>query len=335
MNFYQTLGVADTASGDEIKRAYRSLAKKYHPDANPNNKDAELKFKQAAEAYEVLSDASKKAHYDAQLRGQAAGFSGGFGGFDYGTNFDNIVENLFADLQSPIHAEIAVNVPFLETRFPQQKEISYTRSVTCAACSGSGAKIFNSTACHSCNGNGQVKQSHGFFTAVQICHACKGRGRQILEVCPLCHSGQVNETAQVKITVPAGIYTGQVLKVAGEGHRVGKARGDLRIRILVDSDPRWDKREGPNVYSTAEVPYTKLVLGGSMVIETIWGPETINIPPRTKCGEAIALTNRGFPRLNGVRSDERGNHFVTFDLKMPTNITPEYQEMLKKLESLA
>lgn len=326
MNFYQTLGVMESASADEIKKAYRTLAKKYHPDTNPNNKEAELKFKQVAEAYETLSDPHKKAQYDARLHGHSAGFSG---------NFEDVFNEWFSGLGSQLNLEVAINVPFLETRFNQQRDISFTRSTVCSACNGSGARIYNTTPCANCNGSGQFKQVAGFFTTVQTCSWCKGRGRQVLEACGHCRDGQVNETARVRVTIPAGIYSGQVLKINGEGHRIGKARGDLRIRVQVDADPRWIRREGPHIWSSVEVSYPKLVLGGTVVVDTIWGPETVVIPAKSKAGIDICLPNKGFPRLGAILPEERGNHLVTLDLKIPSELTLEHKELLQKLEALS
>jgi molecular chaperone DnaJ len=328
MSFYNVLGVDTKASADEIKKVYKKLAKQYHPDANPDNPAAEAKFKEISAAYAVLGDEAKRQNYDNELHRQSMPFPGGFrtGGFD---PFDLF----FRDIGSILHISAKIQLSFLDAKQTQVKTIKYNKKVPCKPCSGSGAKSFKAAACSACHGRGSITRMMGSFHTKQMCGACGGKGKQIKDRCPSCVDGVVTEVAELKVNIPAGILAGKVLRLAGEGNRSTTGRGDLRLHIEILPDPRW-AREGANVISSLNIPYSTLVLGGEMEIETIWGVEKIKIPAKTKTGTRMALHNNGFPRLGRIVETERGTHYITVSLKIPNKITPEYLTLLEEMKKL-
>ena len=330
MNHYEVLGVDKKASEDEIKKVYKKLAKKYHPDKNPGNAAAETKFKEIAAAYSVLSDTDKRRTYDAELRRQAAGpqfagFPGGMGGFDP-------FEFFFREAGNNLHVAAKLQLNFLEPKTAQTKTIRFNRLIPCNKCQGTGVKAFHPQACGVCNGQGRVTRVMGAFHTTQNCSACAGKGRQVKESCS-CSNGSVEETAELKVDIPAGILHGKILRLAGQGNISNDARGDLRLHVEVLPDPRW-QREGANVISELEVPYHILVLGGHISVDTIWGKETIKVAPNTATGTRLALHGKGFPRLGGLIDSERGAHYLDIKLQMPTNLTGEQRAAIAELQRL-
>jgi molecular chaperone DnaJ len=333
MNFYEILGVEQSSTEDEIKKRYKKLARQYHPDVNPNNPEAEAKFKEISAAYNILGDVDKRKKYDQELRQQNfAGFPGfGFSGFSgYGGDPFDVFRNLGGNL----HLDAKIQIAFLDAKHLQTKSIKFTRKGPCKPCNGSGAKSYKQTACSLCRGRGSVTQIlMGAFKTMQTCQACNGKGRQVAEPCNSCNNGLISETAELKVNIPAGIQHDQILRLAGEGNRSATARGDLRLRVEILPDPRW-RREGTHVHSSLEVDYPTLILGGNAEIDTIWGKEKINIPPKTKAGTKISLLRKGFPYVNNIHPSEKGTHFITLNLKIPNLNTPEHKNLLQGLKSL-
>jgi len=332
MNFYELLGVSKTASEEDIKRSYRELVKKYHPDVNPDP-TAEKKFKQIAEAYEALSDPQKRAAYDRSLLGGGipSGF-GGFGGFPNFGGFGDIFSNFDVINQSPLHVDIGLKLGFLDARNNHAKTIKYSRRKLCTTCKGSGAKT--SSICLYCKGKGRATQDLGVIRTVQVCGACNGRGQQVKEACPKCQDGGVVEPVELTLKIPAGVLPGQTLRVAGEGNKTEKGVGDLRVKIITDADHRWE-RKGADVWSRISITYPTLVLGGEIIVETIWGNETVKIPPNSKIGSTLSLPQKGFPRnLGRILPSERGFHNIRLSLEIPKVDYKKHAKLLRELEDL-
>lgn len=344
MTHYDVLGVAQDASERDIKAAYKKLAKQYHPDINPGDSSAEEKFKQISAAYSVLSDSQKRAQYDQQLRtpqGTGAFFNpfGGanFGGFGGLSGFETIfAQNL---VKNDLDVTVGLNIPFLEARYKQKKLIQFSRKTICKACAGQGAKTFHPNNCYTCKGQGTVVRNlmGGLYQAMQTCSTCEGIGKIAKDTCSKCKKGLVRESAQIEVSIPAGITTGKTLRVTGEGHCTKAGKGNLCIQVTVDSpssgSPPWI-REGANVRAKVAIPYPTLVLGGIADIETIWGKEKVNIPPKTKLGQVMMLPNKGFPRLGKLLPDERGVHYIVVDLYIPDDNSKEHKELLHQLANM-
>jgi len=329
MNFYEILGVEQSASADEIKRKYKKLAKQYHPDANPNNPQAEDKFKEISSAYGVIGDADKRRSYDAELHQQSFGGFSGYSNFGQGDPFD-----VFRNLGGNLHLDAKIHIGFLEAKQWHSKSIKFTRKVLCNSCSGSGAKSYKKTACNLCRGRGTIIQIlMGTFKTLQTCHACNGKGRQVAEVCGSCNDGSVSETVELKVNIPEGIQSGKILRLTGQGNRSAAGRGDLRLRVEIIPDARW-QREGSHVLSSLEVDYPTLIMGGEAEIETIWGKEKIKIPPRTKSGTRVSLLRKGFPNIGNIHPSEKGTHYVTLNLKIPDTSSPNHVKLLQELKNL-
>jgi len=341
MTHYETLGVNKKSSTDEIKSAYKKLAKKFHPDINPNNPSAEAKFKEISNAYNILSDENKRRQYDAELEGIRINYGPGiYGqspfGADFFSNFNDLFDpfDLLQNRGQNINVIVKIRIGFLDAREQHVRSLRYNRKNICKICNGSGAKSFNGK-CVNCHGNGTLRSAaFGLFSHVQICSHCNGQGKQIREKCLNCQKGQVEESIEVNVTIPAGIMQGKNLRLIGEGHRITNGKGDLIIQVEIQEDPRWE-RHGAHVVSKLAVPYPTLVLGGEMELETIWGKEKINIMPGSKANSTIPLYGKGFPVLHGIMENERGVHNVILDLLVPRNVTnPRYLELLRELKKL-
>lgn len=339
MNYYEVLGVEESASVEDIKKAYKKLAKKWHPDANPNDPSAEQKFKEISAAHSTLSDPQKRADYDRSLR-VPPGFSGfngpfdNFGGFS-GGGFSSPFD-FFSHVEMPnnhLNVNAVMTLEFLDPKADIQRTVTFTRNSPCQLCQGTGIKTYGKMACGTCKGKGKVvKNLMGLLQAAQTCNRCRGKGLQPEFQCQ-CADGQVPESVQVNVNVPAGIMEGKILRVAGEGHRSVDAKGDLLIKIRVKESPKF-QRKGANVYSSIQVPYPLLVLGGVIEVETIWGKEQFKIPPKTQAGTTQVLPNLGFPRLGRLLPDEKGAHYITFELLIPQTSSPEHTDLLQKLYNL-
>ena len=360
-DYYEVLGLQKGASDDEIKKAYRKLAKQYHPDLNPDNPEAEAKFKEINEANEVLSDATKRAKYDqfghagvdpsyggGYSGGGFGGFGGGFGGFggdgiDLGDIFDSIFGGSGGGQRSNPNAprrgsdiSISLDISFMEACQGLSHEIEINRSETCDSCHGSGAKAGTTPqTCPECRGSGQVRYQQrsilGMMTSTRPCTRCGGKGRIIETPCPDCNSGRVQKRKKVVINVPAGIDDGQTLCVRGEGNSGvnGGAKGDLNVRITVRKDPIFE-RKGFDVWCEIPITYTQAVLGDELTVPTIDGNVKYNIPEGTQPGTVFRLKGKGIKKL---QREGRGDQMVRVVIEVPKKLNKKQKEALQAYEN--
>lgn len=350
-DYYEVLGVSKTATEDELKKAYRQLAKKYHPDTNPGNQDAEAKFKEASEAYAVLSDADKRRQYDqfghSAFDGSAGGGAGGFdfSGMDMGDIFGDIFGDLFGGRSrrpsnGPMQGanlRTAVRITFEEAVFGIEKELELTLKDECATCHGTGAKPgTNADTCQKCGGKGQVVYTQqslfGMVRNVQACPDCKGTGKIIKEKCSDCYgSGYINSKKKIKVSIPAGIDSGQSVRIRGKGEpgSNGGPRGDLLVEIEVSRHPIF-QRQDYDIFSTAPISYATAVLGGDVKISTVDGDVIYNVKPGTQTDTKVRLREKGVPSLRNKAV--RGDHYVTLVVQVPTSLNADQKELLKKFD---
>ena len=349
-DYYEVLGVSKTVSDDELKKAYRKLAKQYHPDMNPGNAEAEAKFKEVNEAYEVLSDKEKRAKYD--QFGHAGvdpnfGAGGGFGGFDMGDiDLGDLFGSFFgggfgggqrqANPNAPkrgasLRANITIS--FQEAMSGVEREISLTRTESCDTCRGSGcAAGTTAEICPDCRGTGQVRIQRGAggfaFTTTAPCSKCQGTGKIIHQPCPDCRgAGQVRRQRKIKVKIPAGIDDGQTISMRGQGSGGvnGGPAGDLLVTVSVIPDPRFE-RDGYDLYLEQPVSFTQAALGAELQIDTIDGKVKYNLPAGTQTGTTFRLRGKGVPSVNGRG---RGDQYVTVRVTVPTNLTAEQKDALR------
>ncbi|MCF2618811.1 molecular chaperone DnaJ [Oscillibacter valericigenes] len=350
-DYYEVLGVQKGATEEEIKKAYKKLARKYHPDMNPGNKEAEEKFKEINEANEVLSDPEKKARYDQfgfagvdPNYGAGAGGAYSAGGFDFG-DLGDIFGSFFgggfggsrANPNAPQRGEslrTSVTISFEEAAFGCEKEISIERVEQCDTCRGNGcAKGTTAEVCPDCHGSGMVQQRRqtplGFMSTSVPCGRCGGKGRIIHQPCSACHgSGQLRRRKTLKVTIPAGIDNGQTISLRGQGNagKNGGPAGDLLIVIAVRPHEIF-RREGTSVLCEAPITFTQAVLGAELEIPTIDGKVKYSIPEGTQSGTTFRLKGKGIPGLNGRA---RGDQYVTVYIETPRNLNREQKEALRK-----
>lgn len=354
-DYYEVLGVDKNADDAALKKAYRALAKKYHPDMNPGDKEAEKKFKEASEAYAVLSDPEKRRQYDqfghAAFDGGAGG-AGGFGGFDFnGADFGDIFGDIFGDLfggrrgsagarSGPMkgaNLRTSVRITFEEAVFGTEKEIELTVKEECKTCHGTGAKPGTSPeTCPKCGGKGQVvftQQSFfGTVRNVQACLDCGGTGKIIKEKCTDCHgSGFVPMKKRFAVTIPAGIDNGQCKRLAGQGEPGinGGPRGDVLVEVIVGQHPIF-QRQDTNIYSTVPVSFAVAALGGEVVIDTVDGKVIYDVKAGTQTDTRVRLKGKGVPSLRN--KDLRGDHYVTLVVQTPEHLSAEAKELLRKFD---
>ncbi|MGN0298324.1 MAG: molecular chaperone DnaJ [Lachnospiraceae bacterium] len=353
-DYYEVLGVAKDADAATIKSAYRKLARKYHPDANPGDQAAADKFKEATEAYEVLSDSEKRQQYDQfghAAFDQTAGGGYGGGGFSDMGDMDDILNSMFGGMfggggssrrasNSPMkgaNVTASVNITFEEAVFGCEKEITLNLKDPCPSCNGTGAKPGTSpTTCTKCNGRGQVtftQQSiFGNVRSVQTCPECNGTGKVIKEKCNNCYgSGFVSSRKTIKVTIPAGIDNEQSIRIRekGEPGINGGPRGDLLVQVIVGRHPIF-QRQDFNIYSTVSIPFTTAALGGIIKLQTVDGEEDYEVKPGTQTDTKVRLRNKGVPSLRN--KSIRGDHFVTLVVKVPTSLNAEQKEALRRFE---
>ena len=352
-DYYEVLGVERNADDATLKKAYRKLAKKYHPDMNPGDKEAEAKFKEATEAYGVLSDPDKRRQYD--QFGHAAfenggGGAGGFGGFDFSGDMGDIFGDIFGDLfggggrrranNGPMkgaNLRAAVNIMFQEAITGCEKELEITLKDPCSKCNGTGAKPGTSPeTCPKCNGSGQVVMTQqsmfGMVRNVTVCPDCQGTGKIIREKCPDCRgTGFTSSRKKIQVSIPAGIDDGQSIRIRdkGEPGTNGGPRGDLLVEVRVARHAIF-QREDMNIFSTVDISFAQAALGGTIRIPTVDGDVEYEVKPGTQPNTRIRLKGKGVPSLRN--RNVRGDHYVTLNLKVPTNLSNESKEALRKFD---
>ena len=353
-DYYEVLGVDRGADEATIKKAYRQLAKKYHPDMNPGDKEAEKKFKEASEAYAVLSDAEKRRQYDQFGHAafeQGGGGAGGFGGFDFnGGDMGDIFGDIFGDLfgggrsrranNGPMkgaNVRTAVRITFEEAVFGCEKQLDLNLKDECTTCHGTGAKPGTSPeTCPKCSGKGQIVYTQqslfGTVRNVQTCPDCNGSGKIVKEKCADCHgSGYITNRKKIAVTIPAGIDNGQSIRIRekGEPGVNGGPRGDLLVEVQVERHPIF-QRQDMNIYSTAPVTFAQAALGGQIHITTVDGDMAYDIKPGTQTDTKIRLKGKGVPSLRN--KNIRGDHYVTLVVQVPTKLNEEAKEYLRKYD---
>ena len=354
-DYYEVLGVQKGATAEDIKKAYRKLALKYHPDRNPDNKEAEEKFKEAAEAYEVLSDDDKRARYDqfghAGVDPNAAAgqgpFGGGFGGFgDFG-DLGDIFGSFFgggasrsARQNAPHRGEnvaVRLELTFEEAAFGCEKEVSAQRIENCSSCNGSGSADGATETCSYCRGAGQVRTTQNFMgmsmQSTTVCPQCNGRGKLVKNPCSTCRGkGKVRRTQKIKVKVPGGVDHGQSVRVRGEGcvGSNGGPSGDLLVEILVRRHPIFT-REDTTVYCEVPLTFTQAALGAKIQVPTLDGKVDFDIPEGTQTGTVFTLRDKGIPQVNNPR--RRGDHRFSVVVETPTRLNKEQKELLRQLDA--
>lgn len=340
-DYYEILGVKKDASQEEIKKAYRRLARKYHPDVNPNDKTAEQKFKEINEAYEVLGDPKKRAEYD-QFGKTPFGPEGfeGFRTYDFGFDFGaRGFEDIFSDFlggfrtrEAPVRGadlKTSIEISIEEAYRGAIKPVTLTREVACSACGGSGAEV--SQTCAQCKGSGVTTQGREFLSISQTCPSCKGRGMMVKKICRQCNgNGVILKTETLKVKIPAGADTGSRLKLKGKGAVgvKGGPSGDLYIEIKVAPHPVF-KRDGDNIYVEVPVTIGEAVLGGKVKVPTLDGTVTMTLPPGTDSGKRLKLKGKGFP---DTRTGVRGDEVVVVKIVVPKKVTERMKEAVKEME---
>lgn len=351
-DYYEILGVDRKASKEDIKKAYRKLALQYHPDRNPDNKEAEAKFKEASEAAEVLLDDNKKSRYDqfghAGVSGQAGGFGqGGFqGGFEGFNDLGDIFGDIFGDIlggggrrrggarsrgRQGNDLEMGLNVNFEEAAFGTEKKISIHRMVDCSHCGGSGSeKGSKMTTCPTCHGQGEIRRQQGFFVMSSPCHQCQGTGQINPNPCKQCSGqGRLKKKVDIQVKVPAGIDEGQRLKLSGEGDagQYGGPSGDLYVHIGIEKHEIYE-RDGFDVYCRIPVTFSQAALGASIHVPTLHGKVEVKVAPGTQSGQRMRLKNKGIARLG---SHGLGDQILEIQVETPTKLNSKQEELFKQL----
>jgi molecular chaperone DnaJ len=347
-DYYEVLGVSKSASAEEMKKSYRKLALKYHPDKNPGDKAAEDKFKEAAEAYAVLSDAGKRAQYDQfghSLGG--SGFQGfnnmedifsSFGGDIFGDIFDSFfggsTQRRGSRAMRGSDLQYNLEISFEESASGKENEIEVPRMETCGECSGSGAeKGTNRQTCPDCGGAGQVRVSQGFFSIARTCSRCQGAGAIITKPCRACSgSGRVRHTRKINLKIPAGVDNGSRLKIAGEGEAGmnGGPRGNLYVQLYVKEHAYFSRQQDDVLYDL-EVSISQAVLGAQIEVPTLEGKVKLKIPAGTQTGKVLRLRGKGFPNVQGYG---RGDELVRVIVKTPTNLSGAERKLFEELARL-
>ena len=354
-DYYEVLGIDRGADEATIKKAYRQLAKKYHPDMNPGDKEAEKKFKEASEAYSVLSDPEKRRQYDQFGHAafeQGGGGAGGFGGFDFnGGDMGDIFGDIFGDFfgggrkrsaagNSPMkgaNIRASVRISFEEAVFGCEKELELTLKDECKTCHGTGAKPgTNPETCPKCGGKGQVVYTQqslfGMVRNVQTCPDCNGTGKIVKEKCPDCRgTGYIASRKKIQVTIPAGIDNGQSIRIRekGEPGMNGGPRGDLLVEVNVSRHPIF-QRQDTNIFSTAPITFAQAALGGEVRISTVDGDVMYEVKPGTQTDTKVRLKGKGVPSLRN--KSVRGDHYVTLVVQVPTKLNEEAKKALREFD---
>lgn len=349
-DYYEVLGVSKGASDEELKKAYRKLAKKYHPDLNPNDKVAEAKFKEANEAYAVLSDGEKRKRYDQFGHGgvDGQGFdTSGFSGFDdlgdifsqfFGGGFTSRTQNRATQATRGRDIRYGLTLEFMEAAFGVSKNISVSLEDTCDTCSGSGAKPGTEVkTCARCHGTGQVQSREqsifGMVMTQTVCPDCMGTGKKIVEPCTSCNGkGRKRRTKNLTVKIPAGIDQNEALTIQGEGEpgRNGGPNGNIYVEIRVKAHPVL-KRERYNTFVNIPVTFAQAALGAEIEIPTIDGPQKYQLKEGTQPGDVITLRGKGIPFVN--RNNMRGDAFATIELEVPRKLNDEQKRLIEEFDS--
>ena len=356
-DYYEVLGVGKDADDAALKKAYRAVAKKYHPDVNPGDAEAEKKFKEASEAYAILSDPEKRRQYDqfGHAAFEQGGGGGGFGGFDFGgADFGDIFGDIFGDnfgggrsrqsaRSGPMkgaNLRTSVRITFEEAVFGTEKEIELTVKEECKTCHGNGAKPGTSPeTCSKCGGKGQVvftQQSFfGTVRNVQACPDCNGTGKVIKEKCTDCRgTGYVPVKKRFAVTIPAGIDNGQCKRLAGQGEpgTNGGPRGDVLVEVIVGRHPVFE-RQDTNIFSTVPISFAVAALGGDVIIDTVDGKVIYEVKAGTQTDTRVRLKGKGVPSLRNA--ELRGDHYVTLVIETPDKLSNEAKELLRKFDEVS
>ena len=340
-DYYEVLGVQRDADLGAVKKAYRRLAVRFHPDRNPDNPEAEERFKEAAEAYQVLSDQEQRQRYDAYGH---AGLGGGFGGInpDAFTDFNDVLGNIFADFfgggrrhsTGPGRGDdlrFDMEIDFLESIHGMETTIRVPRTETCSSCGGNGAaSAADIISCSTCGGAGQVRYSQGFFSVSRTCPTCRGQGRQVKRPCSTCTGqGRVRKERSLSVRIPAGVSSGARLRLAGEGE--GGARGgpagDLYV-VLHVRDHADFQRDGDDLYCMVPITFSQAALGADLQVPTVHGERKLTIPVGTQSGQTFHLKGQGAPRLG---RKGRGDQVVTVHVETPRRLSKRSRELLEEL----
>ncbi len=356
-DYYEVLGVDKNADDAALKKAYRALAKKYHPDVNPGDAEAEKKFKEASEAYAVLSDAEKRRQYDqfGHAAFEQGGGAGGFGGFDFNSmDFSDIFGDIFGDLfggssrrtgragngpRQGASVRKGIRITFEEAIFGCEKELEVVLKESCKTCHGTGAKPGTSPeTCQKCGGRGQVVYTQQSFFGtvqnVQTCPECHGSGKVIKDKCSDCGgSGYVSVKKKISVTIPAGIDNGQSIRIRekGEPGINGGPRGDLLVEVTVSRHPVFG-RQDMHIFSTAPITFAQAALGADVRIKTVDGDVLYTVPAGTKTDTKVRLKGKGVPSLRNKQV--RGDHYVTLVIQTPERLSAEAKEALRKFDEL-
>jgi len=332
-NFYQILGVSEEASEKQIKLAFRKLAKEYHPDKNPGNSKAEKKFKEFSEAYDILSDPQKKREYDHALQAPQNPF-GGFG-FDFSSifgDFGDIFSGRHRSHQPPRQNDdlgIQVGLSFWDAIKGGKKEINFVRPICCTVCDGEGI-IGSPHTCPMCNGSGRIDKIQGHMHLRSTCRTCRGAG-STADPCSVCAGrGSNQKREKISFTVPAGIDSGQVIRLQGKGSHLIKSlpAGNLMIEIQVEQRFNKFHRADVHIHSEETINFTRAALGGEIVVETIFGNKKLNIPHGSFDGSTLMIDSAGIKK-----GDNIGHHYVKIRVSFPPTLTKEQKDLLKKLDS--
>ena len=342
MDYYELLGVPRNATPEQLKKAYRQQALKYHPDRNPDDKEAEEMFKEISNAFQVLSDSQKRQIYDQYgeegLSGQ--GFGGGFNSVnDIFSSFGDIFGGIFGDLggfgrtrqSRGADLEMDLVVTFLEAAEGCKKDVEITRNARCDTCGGTGSAPGSSpVSCATCGGKGQVVQSQGFFMISTTCPACRGEGKRITDPCESCNGQGVEEHEEtLTITVPAGIDDGQTLRLSGQGELSPGARipGNLYVHLHMEAHDRL-LRDGPNVLVQVPLSFPNAALGGKVIVPVVGGDKEVEVEPGTQAGDVMVMRGAGVPKLDGRG---RGDQIIRFQVETPTDLSSNAKELLREL----
>jgi len=342
-DYYETLNVGRDASAEELKKAYRRLAMKYHPDRNPDDEKAEARFKEAKEAYEVLSDAQKRSAYD-QFGHAGVNTGAGSGGFAPGDAFSDIFGDVFGDIfgrgrRGRTHVYRGADLRYELTLELEQAVFGETTNIDiptlaeCDACGGRGAaKGTNPETCGTCEGHGQVRMQQGFFSVQQTCPRCKGTGQVITDPCQTCHGqGRVHKTKTLSVKIPAGVDTGDRIRLTGEGEagRNGGPPGDLYVEVRVRPHAIFE-REGTNLSCEIPISFVTAALGGAVDVPTLDGQVSLRIPAETQSGRIFRLRGKG---VKSVRGGQVGDLYCRAAVETPVKLTAKQKELLKQFEA--